>query len=829
MPKKKSLNKPARSLISPLESFLILLGTPPLLVIKFALELIIRLGQLTLRLTHLALTHSTRLPSFFKTTFLALVASIRVRGMILSRAAYSGLSRLKNSLSGLFPLLSRLLKRPTRLAYGLLQKPPSPRPLALPPLRLFPALKLPFPALLLRLPARFRDFTLLVVGAFLFFIFVFLPYQAHSFVTALPHPRALAVRDIPVSTKIYDRNGILLYQFYADENRSLVSLKELPPHLIKATLAIEDKNFYRHRGIDPQGIVRAAVANANGTVLQGGSTITQQLIKSALLTPERTYLRKTKELLLALWTEMTYTKDEILTMYFNQVPYGGTAYGIEAAAQTYFRKSAKDLTLAESALLAGLPSSPTTYSPFGSHPELARTRQRQVLKAMLSAGFITPAEEQAALSEKLTFANPETSIKAPHFVMYVKDYLVSKYGSRITERGGLEVTTSLDYPLYERVSEIVKTSVANQKNLGVGNGSALVTNPATGEILAMVGSTDFFDIDHDGNVNITLAERSPGSSIKPLTYALAFEKNLLSPSTLIDDSPTAFSNPGSPPYRPQNYDNRFHGRMPVRVALAASYNIPAVKTLEKVGLSSFLTFAREAGLTTFTDPSRYGLSITLGGGEVRMVDMATAYSLFPNNGRRVDLKPVLKVTDYRGRLLEDNTVLSSTAPQLISPRSAFFINSILSDDLSRAPTFGRNGYLVVPGHTVAVKTGTTETKRDNWTIGYSFGPNPRLVAVWVGNNDNSPMSPWLESGNTGAAAIWNPIMSHLLKDTPDSPIPQPSDLRPIQICATTGTLPCEYCPVITTEYFAPGQEPKVACNITKEDREKFEKQLSAPN
>lgn len=675
-----------------------------------------------------------------------------------------------------------------------------------------------------RLELEYHNLVLVLLGLILAIPLVIVPYWIKSQLDLLPDPKLLTLREISVSTKIYDRNGVLLYQIYSDENRSIVKLSELPKYVVEATIATEDKNFYHHIGFDLFGIIRAAFANSNGTISQGGSTITQQLVKSALLTPERTLGRKIKELVLAFWAERIYSKQQILEMYLNQVPYGGAAYGIEEAAKIYFKKKATDLTLSEAALLAGLPSAPSVYSPYGTHPELARERQKQTLTAMVSQNFITSFQAETAEKEELKYGGQEISIKAPHFVMYVKEYLTQKYGERRVDRGGLEVITSLDYGLYETLTKMVKDGVEKQKYLRVGNGAALVTNPMTGEILAMIGSTDFFDLTHDGNVNVALANRSPGSSIKPLNYALAMERGLITPATVIDDSPVVYRTSGQAPYSPGNYDGRFHGKVTARVALASSYNIPAVKVLEKNGMTNFIDFARKAGITTFIDPSRYGLALTLGGGEVKMTDMATAFSIFANGGEKVDLKPILSVKDYKGNVLEDNRDTghkTQDSGRIISPQTAFLINTILADDGARAPTFGAGSILNVSGHTVSVKTGTAETKKDNWTIGYSFGDQPRLVAVWVGNNDNSPMSPFLESGNTGAAAIWNPIMSFALKDQPNSPIPRPDDIIPVQICAMTGTLTCENCPRTITEYFKKGTEPKVACKISKEESEEL--------
>lgn len=673
-----------------------------------------------------------------------------------------------------------------------------------------------------------RKFYFILLGFILAIPLLLFPFWVKTELSRLPDPRLLTVRDIPVSTKIYDRNGVLLYQIYTDENRNIVNLEELPKYVVDATIAIEDKNFYKHLGFDLAGITRAVFANTSGVIdPSGGSTITQQLIRSALLTPERTIARKIKEIILSFWAERIYSKKQVLTMYLNQIPYGGAAYGIDAAAETYFGKKAGELTLAEAALLAGLPSAPSTYSPFGAQPQLAKERQKQVLSAMVGQGYITEFAAKAAEQEELHFVPPETSIKAPHFVMYVKDYLVAKYGIRRVEQGGLEVLTSLDYSLYETVNKLLREGVEKQKYLRVGNGAALVTDPSTEEILAMVGSIDFFDLAHDGNVNVTTALRSPGSAIKPLNYALAFEKGALTPASVIDDSPIIYRVANQPPYAPGNYDGKFHGKVSARVALASSYNVPAVKVLEKNGVAEFIGFAKKLGITSFSDPSRYGLALTLGGGEVRMTEMAQAFSAFANQGRRTDLRPVLKVKDYRGNVLEDNSIEgraqgTGKGQQVISPQTAFLISSILADDGARAPTFGAGSVLNIFGRTVAVKTGTTETKRDNWTIGYSFGQEPRVVAVWVGNNDNSPMSPFLESGNTGAAAIWNAIMASLLQNQPNSPIPQPENIIAVSVCALTGTLPCENCPKVVTEYYVRGMEPKQACKISKEELEKLQ-------
>ncbi len=835
MPNQKHAQNPFLESLQIAGQILIAIGTPPLFALKILLWTVIWTGNLGLKIAQKALNLIQGVLEtaawLQKTLFQSIIILTHHLRNALVQITHDTLKNLSESQNQLISFQKKTANL-ARSAINFL--PVKTGPLLHQVLFAFQSL---LPRTHKRLPIRpekkrppkppvsflskLRYFT---IGVLAFFFLFFAPFWIKSQLDLLPNPRLLTVRDIPVSTKILDRHGTLLYQIYSGENRTIVPLASLPGYVVDATIAIEDKNFYHHFGFDPVGIARAAFANTLGNGgTQGGSTITQQLVKSALLTPEQTFSRKIKEVILAFWAERLYSKGEILTMYLNQVPYGGAAYGIEAASQTYFHKDAKNLDLAQAALLAGLPSAPTTYSPFGSHPELAKERQEQVLDAMVSQGYITAFQADAAKNEPLRFAPIPTEIKAPHFVMYVKDYLIQKYGIRQVEQGGLEVITSLDYPTYEAVSRFVHDGVEKQNSLHVGNGAALVTNPSTGEILAMVGSADFFDTAHDGNVNVTIANRSPGSSIKPLNYALAFDRGLITPSTIIDDSPTVYRTAGSPPYAPQNYDNRFHGRVTARVALGSSYNIPAVKVLEKNGVDNFLDFAAKMGITTLTDRSRFGLSITLGGGEVKMVDMAAAYSVFANGGVKVDLKPVLKVTDFRGNVLEDNTnpyPLTANRSSVISPQTAFLISNILADDSARAPTFGRGSILNIPGHTVSVKTGTAETKRDNWTIGYT--PDV-LAAVWVGNNDNSPMSPFLESGNTGAAAIWNPIMTYLLANKPDEPITPPDNIVAIPICTINGLLTCENCPSTRTEYFTKGTEPKVACKITPEDLEKMKK------
>lgn len=631
-------------------------------------------------------------------------------------------------------------------------------------------------------------------GLLFCFIFIVLPFSGYVFLNSLPNPRELSQREIPQTTKIYDRNGILLYQIYANENRTLIPLNVIPKNLINATISIEDKDFYKNPGFDINGIVRAAIANFTGKPIQGGSTITQQLIKSTLLTPEVSISRKIKEIALAFWAEKIYSKNEILEMYFNQVAYGGTAWGIETAAETYFGKNVKDLDLAQSAFLAGMPQAPTTYSPYGDNPNLWKVRQKEVLSKMLTLKYINKDQETQALNEDLAFQTPQTPIYAPHFVMYVKGYLIKKFGLPQVEKGGLIVTTSLDLNLQNKTQDIVSGEINNDAYLNLTNGAALITNPGNGDILAMVGSRDYND-PNGGNVNLTTSLRQPGSSIKVITYSAALEDSFTA-ATIVDDSPITFLNPGSQSYSPVNYDGAFHGKMPLRIAFANSFNIPAVKTLQKIGISNMVNLAKKMGITTWGDPNQYGLAITLGAAEVRMTDMATVYGTIANLGKRVDLDPLLKVTNHDNEILYQKQ--EELPNQVIDPGIAYIISNILADNGARSMEFGPNSPLNIPGHTVSVKTGTSDNKRDNWTIG--FTPQD-LVAVWVGNNDNSPMSQTLASGITGAAPIWNKIMTSLLPSNASNLVQNiPDDIV---------TKKCQG----RNEYFIKGTENTLDCNF----------------
>ncbi len=594
-----------------------------------------------------------------------------------------------------------------------------------------------------------------LLGCFITLIVVSV-FQSYIFLKELPSPYSIGKINYSLSSHIYDRNNTLLYEIYREQNRTPVTLKELPSFVAEATISIEDKDFYNHQGVAFfSGIIRAVKEMIINKNLQGGSTITQQLVKTALLSPERTITRKIKEVILALWTEKIYSKDKILEMYLNQVPYGGSSYGIEEAAQTYFGKKAKLLTVDEAALLVGLPQAPSIYSPY-NNPKAAEDRRNEVLAAMKNQGFIDEAAKIKYQKLKIEVLPPKTSIRAPHFVFYTKNQLENYFGIKTVEEGGLKVTTTLDNNIQEEAEKILKEELDKIGYLNVSNGAILVTQPSTGEILAMVGSYDYFTQPF-GAFNVTTALRQPGSSIKPIMYSLALQKGYTAAS-ILDDSPVIFNIAGSESYRPVNYDNKFHGKVPLRYALANSYNIPAVKTLNNLGVDNFIDFATKMGIGTWTDKSRYGLSLTLGGGEVTMVDMAEAFGVLANFGYKIPINYFQKIKDSSGNILREMTPFKIKE---IDPAIAFIISDILADDFARTSAFGTRSFLEIPGYKVAVKTGTTNDKKDNWTIGYT----PEfLVAVWVGNNDNTPMNPYLTSGITGAAPIWNRVMSYLLKN-----------------------------------------------------------------
>lgn len=641
------------------------------------------------------------------------------------------------------------------------------------------------------------------VGVILVSLLSFLVFPLFAF--NLPSPDKI-VRKEGFSTKILDRNGEVLYDIFADQKRTPVELENTPEHLRQATIAIEDKNFYEHKGFDPAGMLRGVIRTLFFGRLQGGSTLTQQLVKNVLLTPERTIFRKIREFILAVQIERKYSKDEILQMYLNEAPYGGTAWGVESAAETYFGKNVSDLTLVESAILAGMPQRPSVYSPYSGSQDAYIERTKQVLRRMREDDYITKEEEEdaAAQLEDFEFQERGASFKAPHFVQYVQKILVERYGERIVEQGGLRVTTTLDLELQEEAQDIVAREIEKVVSLDISNGAAVVIDPETGEILSMVGSRGFNDPDIDGQVNVTTALRQPGSAIKPVAYVTAFKKGY-TPSTLLMDVPTEFpGGAGQPTYKPVNYDGEYRGPVQVRYALGNSINVAAVKMLALVGIKDTLQTGYDLGLTSLEPTNellkRVGLSLALGGGEIRLLELTGAYSAFMNGGHRVEPVAILKVEDSNGKVLEENR--PDKGRRVISEQQAFLIADILSDNQARAEVFGTNSLLNIPGRNVAVKTGTTNDKRDNWTVG---GNENAVVGVWVGNNDNSPMLQ-VASGVTGASPIWRRILLEALNGKTPAEFEVPSGITQIGVDQVSGYRAHDGFPS-RQEYFVNGTEP----------------------
>ncbi len=623
------------------------------------------------------------------------------------------------------------------------------------------------------------------------------------FAKDLPSPDKVVRRE-GFATKIYDRNGQLLYDVFDSQRRNPVDLADIPLTLRQATVAIEDKSFLKHRGFDPLTPLRIVWNLVWRQKVVGGSTLTQQLVKNVLLSSERTLTRKIKEFILTIQVERKYTKDQILQMYLNEAPYGGTAWGAESGAQTYFGKSVKDLGLAESALLAGLPQSPSQYSPYVSKKYIVRTTD--VLRRMREDGYINKTLEKSALAEvkSLRFATQSGLLKAPHFVFYVRDLLTKRYGEKAVEQAGLKVTTSLDLDLQSTAQTAVTEEIDKVKYLHITNGAALVLDPLTGQILAMVGSRGWEDPDYDGKFNvITQGLRQPGSSIKPVVYLTGLRKGYTA-ATLLMDTQTSFPGGDKPEYAPVNYDGKFRGPMLVREALGNSINIPAVKMLSLVGLKEVLRVGYDLGIMTLEPTTqnlnRLGLSMALGGGEIRPLEMFGAYSAFANGGKKIDPVAILKVTDNSGKVLEEWK--PTEQKQVMSAEEAFIISSILSDPLARNITFGPNSALNVAGRTIAVKTGTTNDKKDNWTVGWT----PSVVAGGGGgNNDNTSMKQ-VASGITGASPIWRRIILAAFKNYPEQSFPVPQNIVQLDVDKISGYLAHDGFES-KKEYFIKGTEP----------------------
>jgi 1A family penicillin-binding protein len=580
-----------------------------------------------------------------------------------------------------------------------------------------------------------------------------------------PLPGGNPTNKMAQTTFIYDRTGQhILYEIYGGQNRQILAHNQIPNDIRVATIASEDGSFYSHSGVDVKSIIRAALADWQSKSFQeGGSTITQQLVRSLYLSPEKTFRRKAIEAILAVKFEDEYSKDQILDMYLNDVPYGHNAYGIEAAAETYFGIHADQLTLDEATLLAALPNAPTYYSPYGANTKDLVARQQNILDRiaelkLADPGAIAAAKKADTLAKIIPLKNP---IQAPHFVFYVKQQLEKMYGKDKVENGGFKVYTSLDYNLQNIAQNAVTQGVAyNSKAYNANNAALVAIDPKTGQILAMVGGSDFWNTAADGQVNATLSLRSPGSSFKPFVYSEAFLEGY-QPDTRLLDARTDFGPDGSGrDYIPQNYDNRYHGIVTMRQALAMSLNIPAVKTLYLAGINHTINLAEKMGITTL-EPQKihYGLALAIGGGDVTLLDETAGYSVFANDGRRNPATPFVKIEDGSGKVIYQPQ--PENAP-VLDPQVARKISSILSDNTARTPMFGPDSKLVVPGYTVAAKTGTSQDFRDGWTVGYT----PNLAAgVWTGNNNNTPFR-WGADGVFVAAPIWNNFMTAALRNYP---------------------------------------------------------------
>lgn len=622
----------------------------------------------------------------------------------------------------------------------------------------------------------------------------------------LPSPTKLS-QVTGYSTVFLDKNNKVLYDMYKDKNRVPATFDELPKTLKEATISIEDKNFYKHGGISQLGIIRAGVNIILGRGLQSGSTITQQLIKNVLLTSRQTIARKIQEMILAMEVERRYKKDDILLMYLNEAPYGGSYWGVKTAAKAYFGEDVKDLNLVQSAILAGLPQSPSSYSPFIGKKDAWRGRAKDVLRRMREDSYISSDQEKKALKdlEKVSFTTPKLLIDSPHFVFYVRDLIEKEYGAKLIDQG-IKIKTTLDLDVQKTAEKIVKEEIANLKGFNATNAAVVVLDSKTGDILAMLGSYDFND-DKFGKFNAALGLRQPGSAVKPITYATAFEKGY-TPSTVLMDVKTEFSSgqASDQPYTPVNYDGKFRGPMQIRFALGNSENIPAVKMIAMVGVRDFLQKAFDFGLSQFEPTSsnlnRFGLSITLGGGETTLLDLTSAFSVFASGGQRRNTSAISEISDFKNKKIFKQVRIREK--QVISPEAAFLISHILSDNNARMEEFGANSYLNIPGKTVAVKTGTSDDKRDNWAVGYT---KSITVGVWVGNNDNSKMNPKISSGATGASPIFYRLMRELLKNHEDGIMNKPDKVKALTVDAYLGGLPKDGYPT-RSEYYIDGTEPK---------------------
>ena len=620
---------------------------------------------------------------------------------------------------------------------------------------------------------------ILISGVLIIFFFAGILF-AWALMYRFPSIDNFQNRRVAESTKIYDRtNNVLLYDVHGTMRRTAVPFEMISINIRNATIAIEDATFYQHFGFRPLSFLRAMGVNIlAGRFVQGGSTITQQVVKKTLLTQDKTIIRKIKEIVLSLKLERVYSKDQILATYLNEAPYGGTIYGVEEASQYFFGIDAKELSLAQAAYLAALPQAPTRYSPYGNHRDLLENRKNLVLKKMLENNFINDDEYESALAEKVDFRNEaEAGIKAPHFVFFVREYLEEKYGVDAVNNKGLHVTTTLDYDLQKKAEEILsKAALENEKKFNASNAGLVAVEPQTGHILAMVGSRGYFDEKIDGKVNIALAHRQPGSSFKPFVYATAFKKGY-TPDTIVFDLKTQFStfcdpsdifNNTNPCYSPENFDLKFRGPMTLRDAIAQSVNIPSVKTLYLAGINESLETARDLGITTLGNRDLYGLTLVLGGGEVTLLDMTSAYGVFANDGVRFPPTGILRIEDSSRNVLEE---YEDRSERVLDQEIARQINDILSDNVARTPEFGASSPLYFPGADVADKTGTTNDYRDAWVVGYTPGV---AVGAWAGNNDNTPMQKKIAAFIV--SPMWHAVMEIAMDKYPSDSFPPPAPI-----------------------------------------------------
>jgi len=630
----------------------------------------------------------------------------------------------------------------------------------------------------------------------------------------LPDYTQLDRRRVFQTARILDRNGELLSEISDPDGgrRTVVALDAIPLPLRAATIAAEDPNFYQHPGFDVRAILRAFYQNVRDReIVSGASTITQQLVKNTLLSPEQTPDRKIKEAMLAIEVTRRYSKDRILELYLNEVYYGNLAYGVEAAAQTYFGRSVGELSLAEQTFIAGLPQAPSTYDPY-THPQDARERQDYVLEQMVRHGLISREQSDGIRSQPIQLRplQQTASVKAPHFVGFIRDLLERSYSADTLFREGLQIKTTLDLRLQRTAEEVARAQIAELRDRNATNAAVVAIQPSSGEIVAMVGSVDYANAAISGQVNVALRNRQPGSTLKPFTYLAAFEQGR-APATMVMDVPTTFGGD----YTPLNYDQKFRGPVSIRRALAASLNVPAVKVLEEIGIEAMLATAHRMGINGLADPNRYGLSVTLGGGEVTLLDLTFAYTPFATGGTQTGLANGAGVRTATSRAFEPVAILEikngagalmyrhepKPPHEVAKPSLAYLITSILSDDEARAETYGANSPLTL-SRPAGAKTGTTDDFRDSWVVGYT----PDLVTgVWVGNSDGSPMKDVL--GASGAGKIWHAFMESALANVPPRPFPRPNDIVEREVCVPSGLLPTPECPKKTVDLFSPENDP----------------------